>query len=357
MIKIHIKLLIFLLIFGCKKNNEIEKPISEDWQLVSNESIQYGYRDIRATEVIGDELIIISRNNLYFFDTFLVKIKNKSYLYSNNLSTDLNFSVKHNSKYLLFRKELDKSKIEIMDCKQPTEQISYEFTPFEFNSTFDEEFGYSTINNLNEFDLVYRTYSNNTVTYKYNTILINHIPNKFEPIIIKSKNEKTLLSYQVNVNSYPKITPRVFKFDNLSFVSVGGIIYRLQNGELLDTCRYTFNNMFEYRGFLYAQQPFSQYFADNLERQDGLLESKDKGKTWQYVGYGRDFGNQNIKNIYGKLVLYKYRNIAIVDLDNTKVIEKDLTNLNGAIQSIEKVGNKIIVGTDAGVYYKSWEGF
>ena len=355
--KIHIKLLVFLVIFGCKKRNEIEKPISEDWQLVSEESIQYGYRDIRATEVIGDELFIMSRNSLYFFDTFLIKKKDKSYLYSNNLSTDLNFSVKHNSNYLLFRKEFDKSRIEIIDSKQPIEQISYEFTPLEINTTFDEEFGYSSINNSNEFDIVYRTYANNTVAYKYNTIFIDHITDKFAPIAIKSKNEKTLLSYQVSVNSYPKITPRVYKFNNLSFVSVGGIIYRLQNGELLDTSRYTFNNMFEYKGLLYAQQPFSQYVADNLERQDGLLESKDQGKTWKYVGYGRDLGNQNIKNICGKLVLYKRRNIAIIDLDNMKIIEKDLTNLNAAIQSIEKVGNKIIVGTDAGVYYKSWEAF
>jgi hypothetical protein len=352
-----IKLFIILIFFGCKKKNEIEKPISEDWQLVSEESIQYGYRDIRATEVIGDELLIISRNNLYFFDTFLIKMKDKNYLYTNNLSTNLNLSVKHNSNYFLFLKEFDKSRIDIIDSKQPIDQISFEFTLSEINTTFDEEFGYSSINNSNEFDLVYRTYSNNTVTYNYNTIFIDHIPNKFTPIAIKSKNKKTLLSYQVSVNSYPKITPRVYKFNNLSFVSIGGIIYRLQNGELLDTSRYTFNNMFEYKGLLYAQQPFSQYVADNLERQDGLLESKDQGKTWKYVGYGRDLGNQNIKNICGKLVLYKNRNIAIIDLDNMKIIEKDLTNLNAAIQSIEKVGNKIIVGTDAGVYYKSWEAF
>lgn len=188
--KNHIKLLVFLVIFGCKKKNEIEKPISEDWQLVSEESIQYGYRDIRSTEVIGDELFIMSRNSLYFFDTFLIKKKDKSYLYSNNLSTDLNFSVKHNSNYLLFRKEFDKSRIEIMDSKQPIEQISYEFTPLEINTTFDEEFGYSSINNSNEFDLLYRTYSNNKVAYKYNTIFIDHIPNKFAPISIKAKMKK-----------------------------------------------------------------------------------------------------------------------------------------------------------------------
>jgi len=355
--KFQIKLFIFLIIFGCKEKNEMEKPISDNWQLVSNESIQYGYRDIRATEVIGDELLIMSRNSLYFFDTFLVKKNEKSYLCSNNLSTDLNFSVKHNSNYFIFRKEFDKSSMDIIDSKQPIDQISYEFTPLELNPTFDEEFGYSSINNSNEFDLVYRTYANNTVTYNFNTIIIDHTPNKFAPIAIKSKNKKTLLSYQVSVNAYPKITPRVFKFDNLSFVSLDGVIYRIQNGNLLDISRYTFNNMFEYRGLLYAQQPFSKYLADNLERQDGLLESKDQGKTWQYVGKGRDLGNQNIKNIGDKLVLYKYSNIAIIDLDNNKIIEKDLTNLNAAIQSIEKVGDKIIVGTDAGVYYKSWTGF
>lgn len=345
------------MIFGCKEKNEIQKPISEVWQLVSNESIPYGYRDIRTTEVIGDELLIMSRNSLYFFDTFLVKKNNKSFLYSNNLSTDLNFSVKHNRNYFIFQNEFDKSRIDIMDSKQPIDQISYEFTPLELNTTFDEAYGYSSINNSNEFDLVYRTYSNNTVTYNYNTIFIDHTPNKFAPIAIQIKNEKTLLSYQVSVNAYPKTTPRVFKFDNLSFVSIDGIIYRLQNGELLDTSRYAFNNMFEFRGLLYAQQSYSMYFADKLERQDGLLESKDQGKTWHYVGYGRDLAMQNIKNIGGILVLYKYSNMAIIDLDNKKIIEKDLTNLNASIQSIEKVGDKIIVGTDAGVYYKSWNGF
>lgn len=355
--KSYIKLLIFLMIFGCKEKNEIEKPISENWQLVSKESIPYGYRDIRATELIGDELLVMSKNNMYFFDTFLVKMNDKSFMFSNNLSTDLNFSVKHNSNYFVFQNEFDKSSIDIIDSKQPMDQISYEFTPLELNPTFDEAYGYSSINNANEFDLIYRTYSNNTVKYNYNTVIIDHTPKQFAPIAIKRKNEKTLLSYQDSVNPYPKITPRVFKFDNLSFVSIFGIIYRLQNGELLDTSRYTFNNMFEYRGLLYAQQSFTKYFADNLERPDGLLESKDQGKTWHYVGYGFDLSNQNIKNIGGKLVLYKYSNIAILDLDNHKIIEKDLTNLNAAIQSIEKVGDKIIVGTDAGVYYKSWKGF
>ena len=71
--KFQIKLFIFLIIFGCKEKNEMEKPISENWQLVSNESIQYGYRDIRATEVIGDELLIMSSNSLYFFDTFILQ--------------------------------------------------------------------------------------------------------------------------------------------------------------------------------------------------------------------------------------------------------------------------------------------
>lgn len=343
------------MILGCKEKNEIEKPISENWQLVSNESIPYGYRDIRATEVIGDELLIISRNTLYFFDTFLVNIKN--YLYPNNLSTALNFSVKHNSNYFLFPIEFDKGRIDIIDSKLPKEQISYLFSPSEFNTTFDDMYGFSSINNSNEFDLVYRTYSNNTVAYNFNTIIIDHTPNKFAPIAIIRKKEKTLLSYQDSVNAYPKRTPRVFKFDNLSFVSIDGIIYRLQNGELLDTSRYEFNNMFEYKGNLFAQQSWIKYFADNLERLDGLLESKDQGKTWHYVGYGRDFGSQNIKNISGKLVLYKYSNIAIIDLESKKIIEKDLTNLNAAIQSIEKVGDKIIVGTDAGVYYKSWKGF
>ena len=100
--KFHFKLLIFLIIFGCKEKNEIEKPISEVWQLVSNESIPFGYRDIRATELIGDELLIMSSNSLYFFDTFLVKMNDKSFMFSNNLSTELNFSVKHNRNYFVF---------------------------------------------------------------------------------------------------------------------------------------------------------------------------------------------------------------------------------------------------------------
>jgi hypothetical protein len=265
--------------------------------------------------------------------------------------------VKHNSNYFLFPIEFNKSRIDIIDSKLPLEQISYLFTLSELNTTFDDMYGFSAINNSNEFDLVYRTYSNNTVAYNFNTIFIDHTPNKFAPIAIKSKNEKSLLSYQDSVNAYPKSTPRVFKFDNLSFVSIDGIIYRLQNGELLDTSRYSFNNMFEYRGHLYAQQSWIKYSTDNLERTDGLLESKDQGKTWNYVGYGRDLANQNIKNINGKLVLYKYSNVAIIDLESKKIIEKDLTNLNAAIQTIEKVGDKIIVGTDAGVYYKSWKGF
>jgi len=154
--KFQIILFIFLMILGCKEKNEIEKPISEDWQLVSNESIQYGYRDIRATEVIGDELLIISNNKFYFFDTFLVNIKN--FLYPNNLSTDLNFSVKHNSNYFLFPIEFDKSRIDIIDSKLPLEQISYLFSLSEINTTFDDKYGFSSINNSNEFDTTIRNF-------------------------------------------------------------------------------------------------------------------------------------------------------------------------------------------------------
>ena len=354
-------LILFLSFMGCKDNDKpepINEVVYEDWHLLPDSVIRYGYRDIRATELVGDELFILAGNSFYFLDTASFdRDKSINYIYENYISLGLNQSVKHNNHYLLFQRYLRRPIITIWDAVQPMEQINFEFSLAGFIQNFDECFGLSSINDLNEFDLVYRTYSNKTVDYKLMTLAIDHTPGKFAPIALITKRESTLLSYKDSINAYPKTEPRVFKFGDLSFVSIDGSIFRFQDGELLDTNRYNFNNMFEHNGSLYAQNIWVGYFADELIRDYGLLRSDDQGETWQYIGYGSDLGLQNIKSFGEKLILYKQRNIAIIDLENGKIIEKDLTHLNAAIHSIEKIGNKVIVGTDAGVYYKSWESF
>ena len=46
-----------------------------------------------------------------------------------------------------------------------------------------------------------------------------------------------------------------------------------------------------------------------------------------------------------------------LDLDNGVQKGLNMTGLDAFIKDISFVAGKVIVGTDAGVYYKSWESF
>ena len=58
-----------------------------------------------------------------------------------------------------------------------------------------------------------------------------------------------------------------------------------------------------------------------------------------------------------KLFTFESWFISVLDDKTNKMRRLNLDGLDAAIYTIEKIGNKVVVGTDAGVYYKSWESF
>jgi hypothetical protein len=48
---------------------------------------------------------------------------------------------------------------------------------------------------------------------------------------------------------------------------------------------------------------------------------------------------------------------AIVRLNSATYTSIDLYGNEDYVKDISAIGNKVVVGTDAGVYYKSWESF
>ena len=76
------------------------------------------------------------------------------------------------------------------------------------------------------------------------------------------------------------------------------------------------------------------------------------------ANFARLFGlYSNVFKSNDKIFLFKGQDMIHLDLDNGVQKGLNMTGLDAFIKDISFVAGKVIVGTDAGVYYKSWESF
>jgi hypothetical protein len=365
-----ILILFILLAFGaCKDDSQLEPDagvVYEDWKILSDSTIRYGYRNIVATELVGNQLYVQAQNAHYMLDSNLVLDEDN---YNVMQRTDIRYphelvyNVKHNDNYILFPESEDQ--LIIRDAKrirssQIEGHIHIPSLVDDYGSGYGQNYCSSDISEDNTFDVALLSYEGNSAVYTVITFQINHTPGEFQKIEIEEIG-RVVVARDLDEGRYAsrRSSIKCWRIGSLRYVWIARIckLYRYQGNTLLDVKRYNVGNILDHKGQLIAGSNYVYYFADSLQRDDGLILSEDKGSSWKQQGYGNELSQFPIKSLGGQLVIYAGHVISIIDLEKGGVDKVNLNGLDAAIHSIEKVGNKVVVGTDAGVYYKSWESF
>lgn len=349
-------LLFFLAFAGCKDDDVLEPDAVayEEWKQLPDSIIRYGYRDIVSTEYRKGKLHVQAKNSYYSLDSNLELSNSSSWKgVHTNSTSDQRYSPQYGKDYGIQINRYDG--LSIFDLDQiGLDQISYDFSL----DNLDDGLVYWAYSGIGDkkFSVVTACLLNDTAYYYLHNYQINHEPGNFVPINLV-KEQRVLLRKHENKVSYPSSAIYVFRMGGKVLVHIDGMFYTYDNDILQVTSRNWVTRAFEADGSLYAASMSVIYFDDQHRTSDGLLISKDQGLTWQYYGYGDTYRVSNFKVLNGLKFMYKSWFIALLDEETNDVKEMNLDGLDAAIQSIEKVGDKVVVGTDAGVYYKSWESF
>lgn len=353
-----ILILFILLAFGACKDDSQPEPdagvVYENWKILPDSTIRYGFRDIVSTEYRNGILHVNAKNSYYSLDSNLKLSQYRNWIDINTNSTfNQNISPKYSDDYGILINE--HNGLTVFDLEQiGSEQISFRFSKDEVEEG-TVYWKYSSIDEDKGFSIITSSIVNDSAYYYLHNYTIDHEPGAFKRIKLIKENRVMLLSYKFE--AYPVAPINVYRLSGKIIAHLDGTIYTFNGDKLEDTSRFYITKAFEADGNLYAASMSVIYFSDNHQTSDGLLVSKNQGITWEYYGYGSTYRVSNFKVLNGLKFMYKSSFIALLDDETKEVREMNLNGLDAAIHSIEKVGNKVVVGTDAGVYYKSWESF
>jgi hypothetical protein len=158
-------------------------------------------------------------------------------------------------------------------------------------------------------------------------------------------------------NDYYQRIRDVAVFNEVNYCSIGGLTYRIEDNVLTDSIRFDLRNFQKFRNGIIAFGQRVFYVGDKEPNKEGIMYSGDNGKTWEYLYSSEGYINANLKIVNDKIFLFKGQDMIHLDLDNGVQKGLNMTGLDAFIKDISFVAGKVIVGTDAGVYYKSWESF
>jgi|GEM_PF-1140993 hypothetical protein len=354
-------LLILLLILafgGCKDDEQVEPDavVYEDWQILPDSIIPID-EEIISINYRRGSVFIQTKKWLYTLDSTLQKSKNVRL--GTESSSYMVWSPAYNDNYALFRSEY--KGITIVDLSQPlNNSVTFESNDKIFG---DDVFNwhYSNIVNGSEFSTVSMIREGDTVYTKLSLFHIEHTIGSQTPIQVIKDEEVTLEALEMPRNGWPISRLKVFRNSKHS-ISITNRDYRVfDKNTLIADHKYDFTNMFEFNGALYANGDSLTFLTSGgLESSDGLFRSNDNGKSFELIIEDTNIEYAQFKIMGNRIIIFDGRGDYRFGIHNENFsIEREINNigLQSPLKCIEKVGNKVVVGTDAGVYYKSWESF
>lgn len=327
--------------------------VYEELKILHDSIIRYGYRDIVSTEFRGNELHIFAKNSYYKLDTNLSITKNGWWGIETKSLPYTRYQIKYGDHYGLMFNKYDG--ITVFDLDQAySDQIN-----FKMSKTYIQEgitgWCYSEVDETNRFSVLTASREGDSAVWRLHNYLIDHNPGAFQPIKLIKEDNIILIAFDSNVplNAAFSLT----RIGGKILAHVDGVLHTFKGSVLESTSRYWINSAIEVDGDFYALNNGVRYISDNHQTYDGLIISRDRGITWNYYENKSLQVNSSFKEIGGKKIVFQSWFIGLLEDETDKVKQLDLEGLDAAIYTLEKIGNKVVVGTDAGVYYKSWESF
>jgi hypothetical protein len=353
-------LLILLLILafgGCKDDEQAEPDamVYEDWRILPDSIIQYGYRDIVSTEYRNGVLHIQAKNSYYALDSNFNLYDQSSWKGINTKSLPYHgYNPEYSNEYGIMFNRWDGITVFDLDYIG-SDQISIHFGK-DFVHSKVTHWEYSEIDESHRFSVVTAGIEGDSAVWRLHNYLIDHTPGAFQPIKLLKEDNIILWAYEHN-NPSPNAAFSVNRIEDKILAQVDGVLYTFQGGELEAASRFWINHAVEVGGDFYAINNRLRYISDNHETFNRLIVSNDKGTSWDYYNEENMYSSSMFKALEGKIFTFQNWFISVLDYKTNKMRSLNLDGLDAAIHTIEKVGNKVVVGTDVGVYYKSWESF
>jgi hypothetical protein len=168
------------------------------------------------------------------------------------------------------------------------------------------------------------------------------------------KPERQNKLFLARTHSTEGIISDVSLINNVFYVSAYRNLYVLENDEVAHKIPFNIRHIHKYNDALVG-------VADNIWRgmpdEPQLMISYDDGKSWSSVMKGRTLNSGNLKVVGEEILLIRGWYVLILDIENGEFKEVNMDGTDAYFSDVTKLGDKAILGTESGVYYKSWESF
>jgi hypothetical protein len=349
-------LLLILAFAGCKDDDQPvvdseTKVEYDEWRKLPDSILNVGTIGIMALERRGGVVHINTEKRYYSLDTSLNALESRSMTTSG--SWYQLWAPRFGKDYAVHRG--DGTMIRVSDNSQPT--------------NFDVSL---TTNQLSKDELLYINISDITDDQKFSSISllktgdssyyllqdweVDHSPGSQSKIELQEVNSIKIDTTLAHVWSSGDI--KVYRFENRVIVNIGVNVWVYEGGRLLTKYRSDFENLIIKDGVIYGggDNAGPRPEPEGLHK-NGLMKSVDGGLTWEFTSLDSRRRRLNFKIIGGHIFVFGQGGFGIMYEDFSDGWQADTDGLFDMPRNLEKVGKYAMVGTDQGIYYKSWESF
>ena len=345
-------MLIITAFTGCKDDEQPEpaneEVVYEDWTKVSSKVIHVSSRNVISMGVFDDILHIQCLNSFYHLDSNLNRISNS--LKSLNKEPPYYKRPKIGKEWTIHEEDAGLSRLffNVFSTKRPVSQHRFYVSIDSLNIS---SFGtFTAVDDNGEFGILYNNNINNNATYFYNQYKFNKTP--FHHL-------QSLYSIELGTFPTPSATNYfqwASRIDDVSFCDFYRRAYRIEGERITTIFNHGLRNVSKYRGKLVA---IADYHAENPDIESQLLISNDLGLSWTSLFTGRTLMRSILKVIDNEIFLLELSgsHILVLNADDKTYKEINLEGTDAFIKDLVKLGDKAVIGTDHGLYYKSWDSF
>lgn len=349
--QLNIIILFIIALTSCKKETN-EKPIentitTESWKMLDDSIIAVTDRNILTASTSYNKLFFQTPSVFYEIDSN-IKLKNAWVMGPDFDNGSMKPFIGKN--YVLYFDNPQPQYIEIFykNDIHSRSRTSINLKDNEFNNYYRQN-SFSNLDDQNNFCHSFLSGPSNLDTC---TFYINkyHLRTDFYSDCDLLFSKAIMRDFNLNVSN-------IHLIDDIIYYNLDGLGFRYQssNGQI-DTLEFNLRKMLKINDVIYATSQFSGY--KGIARNPSLYCSFDNGKNWQIIGSGGSFGfANNLSNVGGKLVASSALWAICLDFTSNSIKTINTKDLRAQIKTITEFNNKVYIGTDAGVYYKSLSGF
>lgn len=336
----------------CKKDGQAApEPEKETWQALPDDLIDISARRICTSYADSQHLMFFSYNASYIFDSSFSGSGSYDYLFNAPGYLDNDLIYKAGPRFRVFNIQ----NIIVMTAnQQPSSSSRSSLSAAEVAGTTGTVSDFTAPDVEDNFYAVLTTGESSGTADQSFLLCKYHLSHEQNITVNKNLLWKVVLAN--NISGQNNQILAINAAGNAAFVTTADQTYRVENGIVTDSTAICLRNMVQFKQFYVATCSYRA--TQQQEYPTGLVYSNDEGRTWQYIGTGDSFGPARLITFGDKLFLNTGTQLALIDFESgtlTPLLRS--ADINAYIWTANLFHDKVYIGTDAGVYCKSLEGF